>query len=591
MNQDTDIDKISARLEYLEKNRRYIQNALEMALSLGDFQEEINKHYSPFQIFQETEKRISRLIQFEARALYFVNQTNSDLLLSVCEPDDVKQSIENEIEFLIDKGFIAWAIRERRGVSVLSKDQSRNIFLHVIATHSRIKGMFVGLFADQTQKIPDVSLDLLSNILRNTANALESIEYYSLLQNQKRILENKVDEKTKELIRYERQLQQAQKLEAIGTLAEGIAHDFNNLLSIIMGYVSLAEDDIKPEAVVSEYLQEAGKASLRAQELTKQLITFSKGGAPVKKIGSIEGLVKETINFVLSGSKIKCEYFLPHALWLVEFDEGQMKHAVKNLAINAVESMPDSGNIDIKIENLQISSETAKQSLPLSEGKYVKISIRDQGVGIPEEHLSKVFDPYFSTKEKGLQKGMGMGLATTYSIVNRHGGYITVESEVGIGTAFTLYLPAFEKKTVELEPVRKAEPEKPASFTGRILVMDDEEMIRNISHQLLSRLGYEPESTQDGAEAIELYKNAMDSGRPFDAVILDLTVKVGMGGKKTVKKLLEIDPQVRAIISSGYLNDPVMHDFRKYGFTGALTKPYTIEDLSNALNKVANEKS
>jgi len=591
MNQDTDIDKISARLEYLEKNRRYIQNALEMALSLGDFQEEINKHYSPFQIFQETEKRISRLIQFEARALYFVNQTNSDLLLSVCEPDDVKQSIENEIEFLIDKGFIAWAIRERRGVSVLSKDQSRNIFLHVIATHSRIKGMFVGLFADQTQKIPDVSLDLLSNILRNTANALESIEYHSLLQNQKRILENKVDEKTKELIRYERQLQQAQKLEATGTLAEGIAHDFNNLLSIIMGYVSLAEDDIKPETVVSEYLQEAGKASLRAQELTKQLITFSKGGAPVKKIGSIEGLVKETINFVLSGSKIKCEYFLPHALWLVEFDEGQMKHAVKNLAFNAVESMPDSGNIDIKIENLQISSQTAKQSLPLSEGKYVKISIRDQGVGIPEEHLSKVFEPYFSTKEKGIQKGMGMGLATTYSIVNRHGGYITVESEMGIGTAFTLYLPALEKKTVELEPVRKAEPEKPASFTGRILVMDDEEMIRNISHQLLSRLGYEPESTQDGAEAIELYKNAMDSGRPFDAVILDLTVKVGMGGKKTVKKLLEIDPQVRAIVSSGYLNDPVMHDFRKYGFTGALTKPYTIEDLSNALNKVAIAKS
>ena len=511
--------------------------------------------------------------------------------MSVSKPDDVKQSIENEIGFLINKGFIAWAIRERRGVSVLSKDQSRNIFLHVIATHSRIKGMFVGLFADQTQKIPDVSLDLLSNILRNTANALESIEYYSLLQNQKRILKNKVDEKTKELTRYARQLQQAQKLEAIGTLAEGIAHDFNNLLSIIMGYISLAEDDIKPESIVAEYLQEAGKASLREQELTKQLITFSKGGAPVKKIGSIEGLVHETTNFVLSGSKIKSEYFLPHDLWLVEFDEGQMKHAVKNLAINAVESMPDSGKIDIKVENLQISSQTAKRSLPLSEGKYVKISIRDQGVGIPEEHLSKVFDPYFSTKEKGIQKGMGMGLATTYSIINRHGGHITVESEVGIGTAFTLYLPALEKKTVELEPVRKAEPEKPASLTGRILVMDDEEMIRNISQQLLGRLGYGPESAQDGAEAIELYKSAMDCGRPFDAVILDLTVKAGMGGKKTVEKLLEIDPQVRAIVSSGYLNDPVMHDFRKYGFTGALTKPYTTEDLSNALNKVAIEKS
>jgi len=505
MNKDTDINKILARLEYLEKNRRFIQNALEMALSLGDFQEEINKQYSPYQIFQETEKRINRLIQFEARSLYFVDQNNSDLILSVCKPADIKPVIENEIEFLIDKGFIAWAIRERRGVSVLSKDQKRNIFLHVIATHSRIKGLFVGLFSDQIQKIPDVSLDLLSNILRNTANALESIEYYNLIKNQKRELEKEVDKKTKELIRYERQLQQAQKMEAIATLAGGIAHDFNNLLMAIMGYISLAEDDIKPEVGVSTYLKAAEEACLRAKELPKQLITFSKGGAPVKEIGSIEDVVKETTNFVLAKANVTCEFFFPLDLWLIEFDEGQMKQAAKNMIINAVESMPDGGSIDVRVENFEIGPEPVKRSLPLLEGKYVKISIRDQGIGIPKEHLSVVFDPYFSTKEMGTQKGMGLGLATTFSIVSRHDGHITVESEMGVGTTFTVYLPAHEKDVRELKPIDIPKPEKPVIRTGRILLMDDEEMIRNIVKQMPKRFGYEIELAKDGDEAIEMY--------------------------------------------------------------------------------------
>ena len=586
MNKDTDIDKILARLEYLEKNRRFIQNALEMALSLGDFQEEINKQYSPYQISQETEKRINRLIQFEARSLYFIDQNNSDLILSVCEPADVKQVIENEIEFLIDKGFIGWAIRERRGVSVLSKDQKRTIFLHVIATHSRIRGLFVGLFSDQIQKIPDVSLDLLSNILRNTANALESIEYYNLIKNQKRELEKKVDKKTKELIRYERQLQQAQKMEAIATLAGGIAHDFNNLLMAIMGNISLAENDIKPEVGVSKYLKAAEKASLLAKELTKQLITFSKWGAPVKEIGSTEDVVKETTNFVLAKANVTSEFFFPPDLWLVEFDEGQMKQAVKNMIINAVESMPDGGSIDVRAENFEIGSEPVKRSLPLLEGQYVKISIRDQGVGIPEEHLSVVFDPYFSTKEMGIQKGMGLGLATTFSIISRHDGHITVESEVGVGTTFTLYFPAHEKDVRELKPIDIPKPEKPAIRTGRILVMDDEEMIRNLAEQMLNRFVYEAEVAKDGDEAIELYNKAMDSGEPFEMVILDLTVKGGLGGKDAVKKILEIDPHAKVIVSSGYSKDPVMTDFKKYGFIGALPKPYTMKDLSNALNKV-----
>ena len=376
------------------------------------------------------------------------------------------------------------------------------------------------------------------------------------------------------------ELLKVKKLESVGILASGIAHDFNNLLTIIIGNIELAKDDIKPEVGISECLAEAEKASIQAQVLTKQLITFSKGGVPVKKIGSIGNLVKETTAYSLSGSNVKCDFLILHDLWPVEFDEGQMKHAIKNMIDNAVESMPDEGTIHVRAENFNIFAEP---SLPLLEGKYVKISIRDHGVGIPEKHLSKIFDPYFSTKEMGIQKGMGLGLATTYSIINRHGGYISVESQVGVGTTFTLFLPAHEKDIRELKPTEIHKPEKPEIRTGRILVMDDEESIRKLSKKRLSVLGYESELAKDGAQAIELYKKSMDSGQPFDLVILDLTVKGGMGGKEAIKFLQEINPQVKAIVSSGYSNDPVMTNFRAYGFTGALPKPNTKKELIDVL--------
>ena len=382
------------------------------------------------------------------------------------------------------------------------------------------------------------------------------------------------------------ELLKAKKLESVGTLAGGIAHDFNNLLTIILGNIELAEDDIKPEVGISECLAEAEKASIQAQALTKQLITFAKGGAPVKKIGSIGDLIKETTNLTISKSNVKCDFLISHDLWPVEFDEGQMKHAIKNMIDNAVESMPDEGTIDVRAENINI---TAEQGLPLLEGKYVKISIRDHGVGIPEEHLSKIFDPYFSTKEMGIQKGMGLGLAITYSIINRHDGYITLESKVGVGTTFTLFLPAHEKEIRELKPLKTHKPEKPSIRTGRILVMDDEESIRKLSKRRLSILGYESELAKDGTQAIEMYKKSMDSGQPFDAVILDLTVKGGMGGKDAIKALLEIDPQVKAIVSSGYSNDPAITNFRAYGFTGALPKPNTNKELIAVLKNITKE--
>ena len=387
----------------------------------------------------------------------------------------------------------------------------------------------------------------------------------------------------------EQQLHQAHKMEALGTLTGGIAHDFNNLLYIIMGNISMAKDDVKLANGIAEFLNEAEKASLKAKELANQLITFSKGGAPVKKTGPIGDLVKGTTYLSRRGSNVKSELIFPDDLWLVEFDEGQMKHAVKNIIDNAVESMPDGGSIAVKAENINIRPETVEKSLPLLEGKYVKISTKDHGVGIPEEHLSKIFDPYFSTKEKGTQKGMGLGLAITYSIISKHDGHIAVESEVGVGTTFIIYLPAAVKEIVDIEPVKMVEPEKPAVCTGRILVMDDEGAIRKLYSQSLSRLGYEPEMAKDGAEAIELYKRAMDSGKPFDTVILDLTIKGGAGGKEVIKQLIKIDPDIKAIVSSGYSSDPVMTNFRAYGFIGALPKPYAMKDLKDMLSKIIME--
>ena len=382
----------------------------------------------------------------------------------------------------------------------------------------------------------------------------------------------------------EAQLRRTQKMEALGTLAGGIAHDFNNLLSVILANISLAEDDIKPEVGRSEFLEVAAKATMRAKDLTSRLVTFSEGGEPVKKVTSIGELVKDSVTSTVGGSGIDCEFSIPDDLSLVEIDPGQMKHVIHNITNNAREAMTGEGRITIYCENVTIGEQDA---LILNDGEYVKISIKDQGTGISKESLQKVFDPYFSTKEMGTHKGMGLGLSACYSIVKKHGGLITVESAVGIGTTTHIYLPA---AGVESEKIgEKHDLAECQSTIRRILVMDDEEMMRTTASKILTRLGYEAEVSIDGAEAIELYKKARESGEPFDAVILDLTNQFGMGGKETIRKLLEIDPDVKSIVSTGYSNDSVVANFREYGFRGALTKPYTINELSNAINELASE--
>ena len=374
--------------------------------------------------------------------------------------------------------------------------------------------------------------------------------------------------------RMEKEMIKAQKLESLGVLAGGIAHDFNNLLTGILGNISLAKMYVDPAAKVCKRLEEAEKASERARDLTRQLLTFSKGGTPVKNTASMAQILTDCANFALRGANVKCDFDLSGDLWAVEVDEGQMSQVVNNLIINAGHAMPDGGIITVRAENVMIGCDT---TLPLQKGRYIWISIQDKGIGIPEEHLPKIFDPYFTTKEKG----SGLGLATVYSIIQNHDGYIGVESTVGDGTVFHLYLPA-NGTGVLTESVVEDE-RKPRSGSGRILVMDDDEAIRELACEILDNLGYQAEVCSDGMDAIRLYREALESGNPYTAVIMDLTVPGGVGGKETMMKLLDIDSAVKGIVSSGYSNDPILAHYREYGFSGVVTKPYKVNELYDAL--------
>lgn len=369
----------------------------------------------------------------------------------------------------------------------------------------------------------------------------------------------------------EAQVRQSQKIEAIGTLAGGIAHDFNNLLSIIMGNISYALSMCTEENELKESLSDVQEGAKQAQHLTYQLLTFAKGGEPIKKVHDIKQLLHESGLFVTRGAKSKCDFKLADNLWAVEVDSGQIHQVISNLVINADHAMPNGGIITIQAENVHVT-----HHLSLPGGHYIKISIEDQGVGIPAEHMPNIFDPYFTTK----QKGSGLGLATSYSIIKRHGGHLTAESEAGIGTVFTIYLPASLEKAANTEHKEKFKHQG----QGRILVMDDQEPILRIVEKMLNRMGYETKGVTDGIQAIELYREAYDAGSPFDLVILDLTVPGGMGGEKTATELLKIDPDVKTVVSSGYSNDQIMANYEDYGFCGVVPKPYTKEDLAELLH-------
>ena len=357
------------------------------------------------------------------------------------------------------------------------------------------------------------------------------------------------------------------KMESLGLLAGGIAHDYNNLLCIISANISFALGEFLP-ASAKEGLQDAYNASRRAAELTRQLLTYSKGGEPEKKVISLERVVKETAEFCLRGSSIALN--LTHEdLLPIDADEGQMAQIVQNIVINAKQAMPDGGKIDITLANHLCSDGI----------EWVCLKIQDNGPGIPKKHISKIFDPYFTTK----QTGSGLGLAVTHSIINKHGGRIEIKSKIGKGTLFTIYLPATNGVPVSKG---KFNSDKPMVRTGKILVMDDELPVANVLSRILMRRGHAVEITTKGETALDAYIVAKQAGDPFDLVIMDLTIVGGMGGKEAVAKLLKIDPEATVIVSSGYAEGDVLQNFEKYGFVAALPKPIDSGNLEKLVAKL-----
>lgn len=367
----------------------------------------------------------------------------------------------------------------------------------------------------------------------------------------------------------------SQKIESLGVLASGIAHDFNNILTGILGFISLARMHLDESHKSYDLLRQAENSSKRAAKVATQLMTFASGSKPIKKTLDVLKLVSDSVSLSLRGTNVLGSVEIATSVHAVKADEMQLGQAFNNIIINAVQAMPDGGTLKVLGENVTLDS---NNQIGLQAGQYVKISFRDEGCGIPEDIQKKIFDPYFTTKTDG----SGLGLTSVHSIVNKHGGCVCVGSQVGGGTTFTVYLPSAGDVTSLQGNQQNVLPgDKQAS--GGILLMDDEETIRNLARETLGFLGYRVTTCNNGEEAIALFKAARESGKPFMAVILDLTIPGGMGGKEAAQHILEIDPSARLIVSSGYTNDPVMAGYRNYGFCAAVTKPYKASELGEEL--------
>ncbi len=368
-----------------------------------------------------------------------------------------------------------------------------------------------------------------------------------------------------------------EKLESIGILAGGIAHDFNNILSAILGNIELAKTYTDSTNRAFPLLEEAKKASIRAKDLTNQLLTFSKGGIPVKQTSSIKQIITDSANFVLHGSSVICSHKIPEDLWQADIDASQISQVIQNIIINACHSMPKGGVINILCENI---SNTDKETLLSPDQKYIKISISDSGCGIQKKNINKIFDPYFSTKEEG----SGLGLAICHSIISQHEGSISVQSEINRGTTFTIYLPASTEGTQNT--ISTDYDTNKNNHHAKIMIMDDEKMIRDVAKQMLEQFGHKVLSAKDGNEAIRIYKEHFKNNYPIDVIIMDLTIREGMGGKDAVRKILQINPEAKIIVASGYSNDPIMSNYKDYGFEASIAKPFQLMTLNNLIQSI-----
>jgi PAS domain S-box-containing protein len=385
-----------------------------------------------------------------------------------------------------------------------------------------------------------------------------------------------LEEKRKQ---FDREMIQVQKIESLGILAGGIAHDFNNILSAILGNIGLVRMDLDPASDAHRRLAEAERASLHARDLTAQLLTFSEGGLPASRTIFIGSLLRDSIAFSLRGSSVASTIKIAYDLWPIDADAGQLRQVFNNLIINACQAMPSGGNVTVEASNVQLD---ATEGLPVPPGPYVLVTVRDEGAGILEKHLSKIFDPYFTTK----RSASGLGLAVAYSIIKNHNGHIAVRSRMGEGTTFLVYLPVAGKVPADV-PVQT---HAGTSRIANVLVMEDEASMQSLVGAILRKYGHTVEFVRSGQEAIERYRKARTSGLPFDIVLMDLTIPGGMGGKDAIQQLRDLDPAVRAIATTGYANDPVMARYRDYGFRDVIKKPYFPEELRDVLERVLAEE-
>jgi signal transduction histidine kinase len=428
-----------------EKSRQFIQNAIELALSLGDFQKEIDSQCTPDTILAEVARRIGQLIAFESSALYLMDEDTSDIRLSICQPEESKAFIGDQIEFLIDNGFLAWGIRERRGVTIFSKDGSRQILLHVMATYSRIIGMFVGIFPAQTKRLPDAALEILSIILRNSANCLESIAFFSMMEDRQSALQKLVDDKAQKLVRYESQLMLAQKTDAVAALAGGIAHQFNNALTGLVGNLDLAEMTMDKDSKIAEYIHRTRPIVERMTHLTRQLLAYAQGGKFQPCLTSFNKLLEDAMPVIRRAiaPSIRIETKLCEQIAMVKVDVTQMQMVLTAIVTNAVEAMLSDGTIRVSSENFFDDRETETHSMGHEPGTCVRLRIEDKGQGMDEDTKRRMFEPFFSTKFHG----RGLSMAAVLGIVKNHHGWIDVETEVGKGTIVQISLPAVRIST------------------------------------------------------------------------------------------------------------------------------------------------
>jgi signal transduction histidine kinase/CheY-like chemotaxis protein len=581
-----DPENLQERIKYLEENGRLIQNGLEMALSLGDFQENINKGYDTEYILREAQKRIQYLTPFDASAFYLMDQGQSDFIFSLCEPPEKKQFIEDQIGYMIDKGFFAWAIGEKRGITISSQDHSRQLMLHVIATASRIRGMYVGLLPDKKTTIPDKSKTLVSFILLNTANALESLDYHQLLRDQNLLLEKKVEERSKALARSEKQLQQVMKLQAIGTLAGGIAHDFNNILFPIVGYTELTMDDIPEGNPSRNNLEEVLKAANRAKKLVQQILTFSRQNDQEFKPLKVQCLIKEALNLLRATipSSIEIHTSIDQDCGLVKGDPTQIHQVIMNLGTNAYHALQETGGkLEVILKETYLSYEQSQQMVGMKVGRHLDLTVKDNGHGMSPQVLERIFEPYYTTKEQG--KGTGLGLSVIHGIIKNHGGDISVYSQAGVGSIFRVYLPVIDDIDLEIEA-----PETVSESNGNehILLIDDEESILDIERRILERLGYSVTPITDSEAALKEFKARPDA---FDLVITDMTMPK-ITGDRLAQSLMAINPHIPVILCTGFNEDISEEKALSMGIDKFVMKPIVKNELAYTIRTVLdNPKS